>query len=429
MTSQADGSTRRPIRLRRLVGWGLLGQFAYVIGQFTLLMALAQLATVEDLGRFSYASALILPVYRFFNLGVRVNQATDASSIYRFSEFFALRCVASGVAYIVILAMGFVLVDAETRLIMLVFGAAKGVETFCELFYGSFQKADRIALSARSLALRGLGGGIGFTIMLALTGSLIWAYSTLFAIWFTVAVLVDYPATRRLVTISGNTAPARWSQVWELARSSLTLGVNALLAALQGGAPRFVINFMLGLAALGRFAVIAYAMQASTTVIMAIGQSIVARLSQYVKAGNRHAFMKVQRDVTITLLGSGILCAGVALVVGDWLLATVFGSEYGGLGTLLALAVIAAALSACTTIMQAGLQASRLFSLNTRIRAMSLVTMVLATFAGAYLGGLEGTVIGMALSYGLHATVLFLVLRRLPFSTTYRSDTAPGGAE
>jgi len=279
MTLQADGGTRRPIRLRRLVGWGLLGQFAYVIGQFALLTALAQFATVEDLGRFSYASALIIPVYRFFNLGVRVNQATDAGSIYRFSEFFALRCVASSVAYVVILAMGFVLVDAETRLIMLVFGAAKGVETFCELFYGSFQKADRIALSARSLALRGLGGAVGFTIVLALTGSLPWSYSALFVIWLAVAVLVDYPATRRLVTASGDTAPARWSQVWHLARSSLTLGVNALLAALQGSTPRFVINFVLGLAALGRFAVIAYAMQAATTVIMAIGQSIVARLA------------------------------------------------------------------------------------------------------------------------------------------------------
>ena len=113
--------------LRKLVGWGVLGQLCYVLSQFLLLVALARFASIEDVGRFGLVGAIILPIYWFFNLGVRINQATDARDLHSFREFLVLRFLASCVAYGFIVGIAFVAVDpADTECDVGVWGCQGG---------------------------------------------------------------------------------------------------------------------------------------------------------------------------------------------------------------------------------------------------------------------------------------------------------------
>lgn len=409
------------VRMRKLVGWGLVGQLSYVVSQFILLMALARFASVEEVGRFGFASAIIIPVFFFFNLGLRVNQATDITHRFNFSEFLVVRIVATILGCVIILGIAFVTLDPATRLITLVFGAAKAAETFSDFFYGVFQRAERLEYVARSLTLRGFGSAILFAAILAGTGSTSLAFLANFVIWALVAVFVDYIPARRIAARDGDLGPVRLQSVMELTRSSLPLGVNQLLSALQGNLPRYIIGWMIGIAALGHFTVVSYAMQAILTVTTAIGQSISSRLAFYVSTGNRKAFLGFFHKFLLLVAGAGALGTLISYLIGGWLIETIFGPDYAGLGLLFALCILASTLRAAVIILQSGLFAFRDFDLNMILRAISIGLMFAACLIGAWAGGLIGICWGMSFAFLIHSIALWLVLQRKKFSAHDRT--------
>lgn len=404
------------VSLRRLVGWGLIGQLSYVASQFVLLVALARYASVADVGRFGLVSAITLPIYWFFNLGIRVNQATDTRGAFRFREFLALRIGASLLAYGLIVGLAVFVVDPSARMVMLVFGAAKGVETYSEQCYGAFQRADRMSAVAESLILRGIGGTAAFWAVIALTGSTSAAYGALLAVWIAVAVGVDLVRAWRMAQSAGDLGPVRPHVLRSLAFGSLPLAFSALLSALQGATPRYVIGHFLGLVALGHYTVAGYAMQAVMTITNAIGQSIVARLAHFVAIGDRRAFRHaLSRFVMLIALGSA-LSAVVMLILGDWLLVTVFGPDYAGQGGLLALVMVAAGTSASAAMLQSGLIATRRFGQNLRLRIVSFAAQLAGTVIGVLSLGLPGVVLGMIVTTALHGALIWAALRNTPFA-------------
>jgi O-antigen/teichoic acid export membrane protein len=403
------------VSLRRLVGWGLIGQLSYVVSQFLLLVALARYASVADVGRFGLVSAITLPIYWFFNLGVRANQATDTRGEFSFHEFLALRILASIAAYGLIVVLAFTVVDPAARMVMLVFGAAKGVETYSELCYGAFQRADRMSSVAFSLILRGLGGSALFWVVIALTGSTSAAYGGLLAAWVLVAGGLDLAGALRMVHAAGDRGPVRPAVLRRLAIGSLPLAFNALLSALQGSMPRYVIGHFLGLVALGHFTVVGYAMQAQTTIVGAVAQSIVARMAHYSAVGNRKAFMRTLGRFQVLIAAVSILGSLAMLVIGDWVLQVIFGNDYAGQGRLLALVMIAAGTGASGNILQSGLLATRRFGHNLRIRIISFVVQVIGSVTGALTLGLPGVVLGIIATGAVQSALLWLALLRLRF--------------
>jgi O-antigen/teichoic acid export membrane protein len=413
MTEAPQGEAR--VSLRRLVGWGLIGQLSYVISQFLLLVALARYASVADVGRFGLVSAITLPIYWFFNLGIRANQATDTRGTFSFHEFLVLRIVASLVAYGIIVLLAFTVVDPLARTVMLVFGAAKGVETYSELCYGAFQRADRMSDVAISLILRGFGGTALFWIVIAQTGSTSAAYGGLLLAWVVVAAGFDLIRALRMAQGAGDHGTVRPKVVWKLAITSLPLAFNALLSALQGSMPRYIIGHFLGLVALGHFTVVGYAMQAQTSIVSAIGQSIIARMAHYSAVGNRKAFMHTLGRFQGLIAAVAIVGSLLMLWIGDWILQLIFGADYAGQGALLALVMIAAGTNASGNILQSGLLATRRFGHNLRIRIVSFVVQALGALVGALTLGLPGVVLGMIAAGAVQSAMLWLALWRLRF--------------
>lgn len=150
--------------VKKQIGWGLIGQLTYVVGQFVVLSILARFASPVDVGRFALAGAIIMPIFAFFNLGLRFNQATDTERESTFAEYVVLRSLTTTLGYLLILGIGFFFVgDESTRWILIIFGAAKAVETFSDLFYGVFQREQKMVLVARSQIARSLISSLFFS--------------------------------------------------------------------------------------------------------------------------------------------------------------------------------------------------------------------------------------------------------------------------
>ncbi|NNE50967.1 MAG: oligosaccharide flippase family protein [Sulfitobacter sp.] len=402
-----------PVRMRLLLGWGVFGQLIYVASQFVTLLALTRFATVQEVGIYGLASAVVLPVFFFFDLNMRVNVAASARSGFSFQDFAGLLALSVCAGLGIVLLLGFVVFDGPARIILLLIGAAKAAESLSNLCYGVFQRYDRMALLSGSLAMRSLGGTVLFVSFLAMGSGVAWAFAAQFIVWSLVALGIDYARARRLWRANGGPEGRDAGRMRQLLRSALPLAFNGLISALQGNTPRFVIAGLLNSVALGQFTVVAYAMQAISTVLMAATQSLIARFSTYLDRGQTDALRKTLGKLFFGLTVFTVFSVGISLLIGDWLVLTVFGDDYSGLGLLLAICVLGASLRGIVLILQMCLQAARAFRLMLIIRIGSALVMLTLCTVGGLLAGLAGIAIGMCAALLVQVVALALAVRPL----------------
>ena len=407
---QAGGGEAR-VPLKRLVGYGLVGQLTFVASQFVLLMALSRFGTVADVGRYGLASAIATPIFMMFAFGFRTNQATDLDNRHSFREFVVLRKLSSALSYAIIAVIAAAFVDRETALVLLAFGASRATDNHALLLYGLFQKYDRMDLVARSLVLRGVGGAAVFALAMVVTREPLAAYLALFAAWLLVALVLDQPAANRMVRGTPEDRPATRKGLVDILRTSWPMAANALLGGAQASTPRLAINGLLGIEALGHFTLVAYAMQATNTVVTAIAQSMLARLALYRKTGKTRTFWRTLNLTLAGLAGAAVVGVLIALAIGGPLLRLVFGDDYAGLGGLLALCIASAMMSAAVTMLQAGMSSTRRFLTTMWTRIVGVAVVAAASFAGAIYFGLYGVVAAMALSFVVQFAILIVLLR------------------
>lgn len=403
---------RKPIRIRKLLGWGVTGQVTYVLSQFVLLFGLTRFATIEDVGFFGLASSIAVPIVFFFQLGAQVNAAASRNAGFAFSDFKRLILLSLGAGYLVLAAFGWGLLTGTAFSILLIFGAAKTVECYSGFCYGILQRHDRMDLVAKSLVLRGVTAATLFVAILALGGPIELAFIGHLVVLTAMAVLLDHRRARREAAASGDVEPASWTRIGALLRSSLPLGANNSLANVQGNAPRYAIVWLFDLTALGYFTVVAYAMQAMSTVTMAATQSMIARFNFYIAEGKRQALYRTLAKYFVLVTGIILVSVAAAVIVGDQILQAVFGPDYGGLGTLLAICVFAAGIRSVVQVLEACLVAARRFRVLVLIRLGSALLAVPTCVAGGMIGGLNGVAVGLCVGLILHGAGLAIALSR-----------------
>ncbi|WP_316365162.1 lipopolysaccharide biosynthesis protein [Candidatus Thiodiazotropha sp. CDECU1] len=400
---------KRKAGVKKQITWGVIGQLTYIIGQFVVLSALARFASPEDVGRFALAGAIIMPVFAFFNLGLRFNQATDIVQESTLPEFIGLRVLTTTLGFLIILCVGFLLIDDDsTRLILIIFGLAKAVETFSDLFYGVFQIARRMELVARSQVARSLFSSLLFCGILINTESVEIAFTGHLVSWLLVAVLFDYRKAKRVSPSTERTVSL--ISLLAIARQSLPLGLAGFLSMLNASVPRLVIESFMGLAALGYFTVIAYALQAGITIVLAISHSITSTLAGYSAEGNKRAFRLLLTKIVGLFTALGILMLPIAYYFGDYLIVLLFGEKYQGLNIVFTLIMVVLIVSTWSNIFQIGVIARREFINHAISRLLLLVLMLSFTIPGVFYGGLEGVAIAMAFAHAGQAVYLYWLL-------------------
>ncbi|MES9827642.1 MAG: oligosaccharide flippase family protein [Candidatus Thiodiazotropha sp.] len=400
---------KHKVDVKRQIVWGIVGQLTYIIGQFVVLSTLARFASPEDVGRFALSGAIIMPVFAFFNLGLRFNQATDMVQKSTLHEFIGLRVLTTTLGFLVILCVGLLLIDDDsTRLILIIFGMAKAVETFSDLFYGVFQLEKKMVLVARSQLSRSLLSSLLFYGLIIGTGSVEIAFTGHLVSWLLVAIIFDYRNAKRISTSTERTVSLKSMLV--IARQSLPLGVAGFLTMLNASVPRLVIESAMGLAALGYFTVIAYALQAGITIVMAISHSITSTLAGYSEEGNKRAFMHLLTKIIALSTALGLIILPIAYYFGDYLIVLLFGEKYQDLNLIFTLIMVVLIVSTWSNILQIGVIARREFVNHAKNRLLLLILMLSFTIPGVFYGELEGVALGMTLAHAGQSIYLYWLL-------------------
>lgn len=401
------------VRIRNLIGWGVMAQVVFILSQFIILLGLTRFGTIEEVAHFGLATAIAVPVFFFFDLGIRLNVASSSLTGYGFRDFRLLLFCSLSIGAAVLLVIGSIAFSGVELIILLLIGAMKAFESISEMSYGVFQKHDRMDIVAGSVILRSLSGALLFLFLVMAGAPIVWGFAAQFVAWASVSIWLDYRGAQAMTRDEPSNDEGRWARIWELARLSVPLALNGLLSALQGSIPRYIIAWLAGATALAQFVVVAYAMQAMTSASMAIADSLVSRFSLFIVEGRRQALKKVLFKL-VALFGfigaTGII---LSLTIGDQVVRGLFGPEYAGLGVLLAICLVAATLRSCNNVMLSAILAAREFATVFKLRLASTVLMTLACLGGGALAGLNGVAVGMCLGLILFLGVVVPVIMRL----------------
>ncbi|WP_158591610.1 lipopolysaccharide biosynthesis protein [Deinococcus cavernae] len=324
-----------------------------------MLILLARLSSPETVGEYSLALAVSAPLYMAANLQLRGVQATDAAARYRPGDYLVLRLLTTALAFGALLMV----VQSHApalRSVMILIGLAKAFESVSDVLYGRIQAQERMDMIGRStlakgpLSLLALWAGFEWGALPGVAGLL--AVS-----WLALLLLYDLPNARRL----GNAKEWRlggFSTLWQLFVTALPLGVVMGLVSLGANLPRYSIESVLGTHALGVFSALAYLMVAFGVPVSAVGQTISPRLAHYFANRQNTAFLQLIGRVTAGVAILGLLIVLGAILVGQPVLALVYGAAYAGQAELFVWLMGAAVVSYAASILGFAMTATQRFT-------------------------------------------------------------------
>ncbi len=413
--------TAPPLSLRRNFSWTFAGNVVYAASQWGVLVVIARLGTPEMVGQFALALAITAPVIMFANLQLRAVQATDAKRAYAFADYLGLRLLTTAAALALIAAIALLSgYRAETALVILFVGFAKSCEALSDIVFGLLQQRERMDRIAKSLMIEGPATLAAMAAVLALTGSIAAAAAAMALVWLLQLLLYDARSAAHILR-AWPRPRWHWPTLRRLAWLALPLGVTMLLLSLNTNIPRYVMERAWGEADLGIFAALTYLIVAGSTVVAALGQAASPRLAAYYANADARAF----RSLLLKLVAIGALLGAasvtVALLLGEPLLALIYGPAYAAHADTFVLVMLAGGLAYVSSFLGYGMTAARFF----RTQAPLFASVLFVTAAGSLTLipslGLRGAALALIISSGFQLVtslgVNLYALRRIGAAT------------
>jgi O-antigen/teichoic acid export membrane protein len=398
--------------LRITFTWTLVGNVVYALCQWGMISALARLGTTAAVGQFALALAITAPVFMLTYLWLRAVQATDARSEFEFANYFTLRVTSTVLALGIVVGIALVArYDAETRMVVVLIGAAKAVESFTDVIAGLLQKNERLDQVAIGMMLKGSLSVAVFSATYFYWRSVPAAAASLCVTWLLVFLGYDLQLARRILRAGGKFFCWNSRRLLHLAKLAAPLGIVGALSTLNSSIPRYALEHYRGASEVGIFSALAYLVVVMTVLVNALAQSAVVRLSRYFAAGLTSEFSRLLMQMAS--LCAVAACLGVALckVIGYSALRLLYGGEYAAHVALLQLFIATSGIIAIAAVLSFGMTAARRFRAQVPVLAATLVTCAVFVWALTPRWGMAGAATAMLFSALVQATGGFLVVR------------------
>jgi O-antigen/teichoic acid export membrane protein len=429
--------------LRWNFSWTFVGNVIYSACQWGMLVLLAKLGNPQMVGQYGLGMAIATPVLAFSSLQLRALLTTDVSERVHFGEYLGFRELTTFLALLVITGIAFR--SGHAIPVIVAIGVAQAIEMVSDLYWGRLQFHDHMDRIAKSMIIRGVLG-LG-----AMAAGVYWTHSVLWGalglVFARASVLFAYDMSKRTQllprTISASTDPVqslptgnellrpRWSPAvqTQLLRTSITLGVIAMLVSLLPNLPRYFIVGSQGEHALGIFTATAFLVSSGNLIVTALGQSAFVPLAKYYASGNLRRF----KLLLAKLLGIGALLGlggvAVSLLFGKMLLTLLYRPEYAEHTDLLVAMMIGGGLSYLSGLMGSAVTATRCFGQQIPLLVIAVGSTALASRLLIPSHGLLGAALAVIITSAVmcvgECILLWYVFRKAPALHDAVSSTNP----
>ena len=375
---------------------------------------IARMLGPAEVGVFALAGAIAAPVLVLTQLQLRIVLATDVGHSHRLGDFLVVRSWSAVVLVVVVAVAGLAVGGREALPVIAVFGLAKAFDSVADVLYGYHQRREEM----RAIAL---GQGVNGILSVVLPGDgdlddrlaarrAWWASHVGSALNLALRVVPAMRASRAADTDDPRDQPSARAR---LVRLAAPLAGVLLLGSVASSVPRIVLEDVAGSYALGIFAGVAYVVLAAANLVNAVGNALSPRLARAHADGDRAGFTR--------LLGFGILFgAGLALmgallswVVGDEVLALLYGPEYGAAGGLLAAMCLVSVVAFTGSFLVGAATAARRFREQLPVAVLTCAAAVVVSLLAVPRWGVEGAVAATAAVAVVQVVGYAVVLRRV----------------
>ncbi len=390
------------LSLKKNITWSFIGNLVYSGCQWAILSVIAKTLGVEELGRYALAIAIVSPVFAFSNLSLRSVQATDVNEEYEFGEYFLFRVISSTSACFIVFFILYVS-NYKMDVVYVVAGyvCVKMFESFSDVFYGLFQKNERMKYISISMMIRGVSNLLIFALTIVLTSNLIYGVLSLVLTTLLVLILSDVPNSWSLLVkrnywrVSGL---CRYLGSFKrLLIVSLPLGFTIFCNVMYQNIPKYIIDVNYGETLLGIYSGVAYLLIVGGVLINAVGQSSTPRLAKLFLS-DKLAFNVLMKKLILLAISIGVLGVVLSLLVGDWILVKIYSKDFDGYAGLLTLIMFAGMISYISGVVGCALTAMRKFKSQAILSLISMLIVLISSPVLVVSFGIDGAVFSLILA-------------------------------
>ena len=254
-------------------------------------MSIAKYGSPELVGQFTLATGLVLPVYAFLNLQLRVVYITGRYGAYPFGHYIGLRLL-TVLFSLFCCGLGAIFLRDLDGIFMVVMGYSllKGTQAVADIFYAPLQKNERINLMSLSMIAKSVGSFLLVVLTMAVSSNLLLAIFCMFVWEGLFTVIVD----RRLAALYSRVRLMvdKLTMV-RLFKESFPIGIATGLTMLNGSVPRFIVEHYRTVQEAGYFGAIQYFFVASSMVIVATNTAAIPRLARLYQQLEKKKFYRL----------------------------------------------------------------------------------------------------------------------------------------
>jgi O-antigen/teichoic acid export membrane protein len=400
-------------RLTSGASWTLAASVSTALSQWLLLMVTAKLGSTEMVGQLALSFAIVAPIQALTDLALRPALATDARRDFHFRDYLELRAKMITIAVAAVGVAGLWKGGISGAIIVAV-GLQKAVESMSDLFFGLFQREEKLRWMGESVVMRSALASAAFVgVMLAYRDLLSACFAGLL-VRGGIFLFYDLARGAELVDFRGRGSSE--SRIAGLLKTSLPLASGVFIMSFAVNVPRYVVEKRMGVAALGVFAALVYVFQAGAMLIDAVSQAACARLAHYNVQGEQGAFRALLAKLTLVALGAAGIGVGIAWVGGGTLLRIAYSPAFATAAKPFLWLSVCAVPWYCSSVFGYALIARRQMSQFFYCQ----LTALAATLGGSYwligsgpgVDGLTGACLVVFLTYSVMLALYCIVLWR-----------------
>ena len=382
--------TVNPLSLKKNFSWTLLGNVVYNFCQWGILCCLNKLGNTTLSGEFIWGLAIATPTFSLLNFGLRQILATDVESKYPFECYFGLRIICLSIGILVVSLLGGLCSDNfRFTLIIIISGTAYAMQSLGEVFYGLFQKYERLDIVSHSLIMKGLLNFFLVLLFFGLTKSVLIVVIILTVSRFCIWLFYDYPQAVRLLNFArGESSHAdqktRYSitpsykrqMILPLTAMGLSLGITTFFVSMNTNIPRYFLNSQ----ELGIYGSMAYITVAGWMIVQALAQSASARIAKTYRSGNVYKYLILQTKLFLFGLSLGMTFLLLVYFMGPTMLTLLYNEEFAAYNNLFIVIILSAMLSYISIFLWQGITAARIIFIQPFIYFFIALSVLITSY-------------------------------------------------
>lgn len=321
-------------------------------------------------------------------MGLRLSMMVFAAAIILFSLF----------------SFGY---ERETALIIFVIGLCKITESLSDIIFGRLQKEKRLDRIALSLIFQGPISLVLFSILLWLTGSLLFGLLGIFISRLSLLIVYDIANVKKYARFHPNFSLQTLTHLFKF---SIPLGFVQLFISLYLNIPRYFLESYHGEEILGYFSAIAYILVAGDTIISALSQAASPQLANLFHLGKKRSFLRLFMRLVLIAIGLGFAGILFIFLFGPEILLILYQADYMQFNNIFLLLMFASTLNYVGWFMEAAMTATGRFKEQLYISFLWVITSVISSILLIPDLGIKGAAYALIITASVQLLSKLLVL-------------------